>query len=343
MIRIFELLSDALQKGEAAVLCTIITGHGSAPRGAGAKMLVFQSGTTCGTVGGGAVELHCIELAKKVLSSGEDIIQPFCLAPNEVNDIGMVCGGAVTVCFRRFDSADLPFVSRALTVLRGEENAWLILRMENTGKVDLGLYDEELGLQFLSDVPNDLLKKNLHTGTELVTGEVSYYFEPISVRGKVYIFGGGHVCTELSPLLSRLGFRVCVFDNREAFAKAETFPGAYRVILGDFKDIFSKIAITKDDYAIIMTPGHQADSEVLKQVLQTEAAYIGCIGSKQKIAVTEEALLQAGYTKDQLARIVSPIGLSILAETPAEIAVSIAGQLICLRAKLHGSKKEGWK
>lgn len=343
MLRMFEALSHAVEQDQAAVLCTIVTGHGSAPRGAGAKMVVFQDGSTLGTVGGGAVELHCIALAKQVLVSGTSLLRPFVLTPNEINDIGMVCGGAVTVCFRRFDRADLPFLTRVLTVLRGEENAWLILRIRENAAAEVGLYDEEKGLQFLSDVPEALLEKNLHAGTELVAGEPSFYFEPISTRGKVWIFGGGHVCMELSPLLSHLGFRVCVFDNREAFARTENFPGAYRVVCGDFKDIFSKISITKDDYAIIMTPGHQADLEVLKQVLQTEAQYIGCIGSKKKIAVTEDALLQAGYGKEQLARIVSPIGLSILAETPAEIAVSIAGQLISLRAKLHGSKKEGWK
>ncbi|MCQ2418385.1 MAG: xanthine dehydrogenase accessory protein XdhC [Clostridia bacterium] len=343
MLRIFETLSAAIQNNQAAVLCTIVTGHGSAPRGAGAKMVVFQDGSTLGTVGGGAVELHCIEIAKQVLASGESVIQPFCLAPNEVNDIGMVCGGNVTICFRRFDQKDAPFLARALAVLRGEENAWLIFRMKDGTETELGLFDEEKGLQFLCDVPDALLKKNLHAGAELISGDPSYYFEPISTRGKVYIFGGGHVGAALAPLLSGLGFRVCVYDNRPEFAVPENFPGAYRVILGDFNDIFSKVSVTKDDYAVIMTPGHQADLAVLKQVLQTEAQYIGCIGSKKKIAVTEDALLQAGYTKEQLTRIVSPIGLSILAETPAEIAVSIAGQLIELRARQHGSKKEGWK
>lgn len=343
MLRVFEMLTQAVENGQAAVLCTIVTGHGSAPRGAGAKMVVFEDGSILGTVGGGAVELHCIQLAKKVLISGESVIQPFCLAPNEINDIGMVCGGDVTVLFRRFDRNDLPFLVRALTVLRGEENAWLILRIAGSGRVDLGLYDEGQGLQFLSDIPDDLLKKNLHAGTELVSGETSYYFEPVSTRGRVYIFGGGHVSLELAPLLSHLGFRVCVFDNREAFARPENFPGAYRVVCGDFHDIFSQVSVTKDDYAIIMTPGHQADLAVLKQVLKTEVQYIGCIGSRKKIAVTSEKLLQAGFTQEDLSRIVSPIGLSILAETPAEIAVSIAGQLISLRAKTHGSKKEGRK
>lgn len=344
MIRVFDTLATALQKGQDAVLCSIVTGHGSAPRGAGAKMLVLEDGSTCGTVGGGAVELISTQMAKKVLASRTSVTHPFCLAPDQINSIGMVCGGAVTIYFRFFDhQTDLPLVLKICSLLRSECNAWLIMRMRDDNVTELGVYDEEGGLQFMEDVPQALLDKHLHSGAELCKGEPAYYFEPISTRGTVYIFGGGHVCRELVPILSHLGFRTAVYDNRPDFATAQNYPAAKRVIFGEFTDIFFHVTLTRDDYVIIMTPGHQADFEVLLQAMQTQAQYLGCIGSRHKVAVTKQKLLEAGCTQTQIARMVSPIGLSILAETPEEIAVSIAAQLIAVRAERHGSKKEGWK
>lgn len=344
MISVFEKLYSALSDGQDAVLCSIVTGHGSAPRGTGAKMAVFQDGSTCGTIGGGAVELISSRMAMDVLASGESVTHPFCLAPNQINDIGMVCGGDVTVYFRFFDhKLDLPLTQRILTLLKGEINAWLIMRMHGDDVTELGIFDEEAGLQYIDDVPQELLKKHLHSGSDLCKGEPSYFFEPIATRGNVYIFGGGHVCRELAPLLAHLGFRVSVYDNRPDFASAENYPGAKAVICGSFDDIFSHVSITKDDYVIVMTPGHQADYAVVRQALQTPAHYIGCIGSRAKIETTKKRLAQDGFCDSEIARMISPIGLSILAETPAEIAVSIAGQLICIRAERQGSKKAGWK
>ena len=93
------------------------------------------------------------------------------------------------------------------------------------------------------------------------------------------------------------------------------------------------MTLTADDYAVVMTPGHQADYEVLAQVLRSEAGYIGCIGSRGKIAKTRERLLADGFTDADLARVHAPIGLPILAETPEEIAISVAAEMIEHRAK----------
>lgn len=108
---------------------------------------------------------------------------------------------------------------------------------------------------------------------------------------------------------------------------------ASEVIFGDFNDIYQKVSITKDDYVVIMTPGHRSDFEILSQVLKSGATYIGCIGSKHKVARTRELLLAQGYADADLARIHSPIGLAIQAETPEEIAISIAAEMIEHRAK----------
>lgn len=164
------------------------------------------------------------------------------------------------------------------------------------------------------------------------------YVEPLRHAGSVYIFGGGHVGRALVPVLATVGFRVVMYDNREDFAKKENYPAASDVIFGDFSDLSDKVTLTANDYAVVMTPGHQADYEILAQVLRSDATYIGCIGSRTKVAKTRERLLGDGFSEANIARIHSPIGLPILAETPEEIAISIAGEMIEHRARLAGRR-----
>ena len=105
------------------------------------------------------------------------------------------------------------------------------------------------------------------------------------------------------------------------------------MIYGDYEKISPQVQLTKNDYVVIMTPAHQGDYAILEQVLRYETSYVGCIGSRHKIARTQALLRQAGISEDAISSVHSPIGLSIGAETPAEIAISIAAQLIEHRAK----------
>ena len=132
MIQLFETMKSALERGENVVLCSILASSGSAPRGAGAKMAVFQNGQALGTIGGGAVERIAAQQAMDLFRTGASYCQAFCLAPNQVNDIGMICGGNVTVYFRFLDhtsARDLELVKTILELLASGQDAWLVSRM----------------------------------------------------------------------------------------------------------------------------------------------------------------------------------------------------------------------
>ena len=335
MIQLFETMKSALERRENVVLCSILASSGSAPRGAGAKMAVFQNGQTLGTIGGGAVERIAAQQAMDLFRTGASYCQAFCLAPNQVNDIGMICGGSVTVYFRFFDhenARDLELVKTILELLASGQDAWLISRMEQGKITAMGTFDEAHGLRF-AELDETMLRPWLTSSAVYRKGEPSYYVEPISRAGRVYIFGGGHVGKALAPVLANVGFRVAVFDNREDFAKPENYPTAEQVIFADFSDIYSHITLTPDDYVVIMTPGHQADYQVLEQALRSQTRYIGCIGSRHKIARTQQLLREAGISEEKIHSVHSPIGLAIGAETPAEIAISIAAEMIQCRAE----------
>lgn len=154
-------------------------------------------------------------------------------------------------------------------------------------------------------------------------------------RGLVYVFGGGHVAQELLPLLVRLDFRCVVFDDREEFTRDDLFPGAEKIILGDFEHIERNVSLKADDFVVIITPGHLWDLEALAFALKSGASYIGVIGSKSKHEFIRERLCERGFSRDLInaPRVHAPIGLDIKSKTAAEISVSIAAELILERAQ----------
>ena len=156
----------------------------------------------------------------------------------------------------------------------------------------------------------------------------------------VYIFGAGHVSFDLADILYKVGFNCIVIDDREEFANKERFPNASNIIVGNYEDIFEKLNITNKDYIIIVTRGHADDYVVEKNALKTNAAYIGMIGSKNKIKTLHDRLKkEENYTDEMISRVHAPIGLAIGAETTEEIAISIAAELILTRAVSENRRK----
>ncbi len=165
------------------------------------------------------------------------------------------------------------------------------------------------------------------------TNPGSFLYE-FNLKTKAYIFGAGHVGLALEPVLRHVGFQTVVLDDREEYASRERFPEADEVIVLDsFREAYKDIETDLDSYIIIVTRGHAGDYDVLKQALRAPHAYIGMIGSKKKVAVGMKLLQdQEGFTREELDKVYSPIGLEIHAETPEEIAISVAAEMIQVRA-----------
>ena len=150
-----------------------------------------------------------------------------------------------------------------------------------------------------------------------------------------------HIRERLYPLLRSVDFRPWIFDCRPAFADRALFPDAEEVLCGDFTRIADYVTVTPEDYVVVMTSGHGFDFTVQEQVLRGETAYIGVIGSRRKTAAVNERLRAAGIPESAIARVHAPIGTAIRAVTPAEIAVSVAGEMICVRAERRGGEGHG--
>ena len=331
MRKLFSILKDTLQSGQDAVLVSVVASSGSAPRGAGAHMLVTRKGRVRGTVGGGAVEHECIQRALGVLDSKNSHLEQFRLRPNQAADLGMVCGGDISVFFRYISSGDEQMIDLAIRAIRmfdQDRKCWLAMDLSKEGKGQMYLYEE-------GDLPKKVqVAVCAKARSEPQESPAKYYLEKLVQGSKVYIFGGGHVAQEAVPTLARVNFDCIVLEDREDFAKPELFPGARRTRLVDMEHLEEVCRdITSDDYICVMTRGHQHDFLVEKQILRTPASYIGVIGSRKKKEAVFAKLRQEGYTDQDLARIKTPMRLDIQAETPAEIAVSIAAEMIMERAR----------
>ena len=166
----------------------------------------------------------------------------------------------------------------------------------------------------------------------LTETEPRWLVEPLRESPRVLLFGGGHVAQCMARQLALLDYHVWVVEDREEFAVSALFPAAERVIHCGYDSAGALLRITKQDHGIVMSRGHVTDYQILRWLLRSDADYIGCIGSRKKIALTKEWLLADGFSIEQISRLHAPIGLSIGAQTPAEIAVSVAAELIQYRS-----------
>lgn len=333
MRNLFAIMTQKLRAGEDLVLVTVIASSGATPRGVGARMLVGREGRICGTIGGGAVEYRSEHIAAEVLRDKASEERDFSLTKDDVKNLGMICGGAVNIFFRFIPGGDaqtLAVADEAERLFSQGRDIWLISEISDGGR--LGLWSSEGGFLGI-DAPAWVREALTRHTVRLTRDGRDFYAEQIHSSGRVYVFGCGHVGQELVPVLTHVGFRCVALDDRPEFACRALFPDAEEVMVIDMNDVAKYAPIGPEDYVCVMTRGHAFDTLIQAQVLKTPACYIGVIGSQAKKAGVFETLHAMGFTQADTNRITTPIGLKIGAETPAEIAISIAAQMIAVRAR----------
>lgn len=330
----FSKAAEVLRQGGRAILISVIKASGSVPRGEGAGLFVFQDGSVTGTVGGGLVEFNAIEKAKEKLAAGDRqaITEDFSMSNRDAAEQGMVCGGRVRLYYQTFSGEEAAACFETIAAAaEKDEDSWLYVPVEpgsEEGKIACFTREGTLsscgGIKQVFDT--EAFRHNKAELFETPAGD--FYIEPLVSQGRVIVFGGGHVGQALVPVLNMLDFRTVVFEDRAEFADREHFPEPTRLVLGDFDHIDEQLELHEGDYAVIMTRGHQSDMEVLAQVLRKNLRYIGMMGSERKILTVYRRLTEQGFSDEDFAHVHAPIGLSIESETPQEIAISIAAELI---------------
>lgn len=161
------------------------------------------------------------------------------------------------------------------------------------------------------------------------------FVEEFKEKSRAFIFGGGHVAKALEPVLRHVDFETWIIDDRAEYANGDRFPQAEATIVCDgFDHCFDHIPVDENSYIVIVTRGHKGDLQVLRQALQLPHAYLGMIGSRRKNKLLFDALREEGVSEEALQEVHAPIGLDIGSETPEEIGVSIAAEMIQARAAM---------
>lgn len=355
---------DLLDRGESFVLATIVSRNGSAPRTAGAQMIIYSDGRVTGTIGGGLLEAKTISAARDVFKNHIPILREFLLTGKDAASTDMICGGRQEALIEFMDAADHDLLSAfnaANLVETTRQKGWWICQLPSPSEPELSCVprwfiaadgtvtsrpgacattnvmlqlsqgdDQTHGSAILLEVDKAVV--NMGYPREAIVTKVGnhrFSIDSLWTYGSVYIFGAGHVSQKLAVLTDMVGFRTVVLDDREEFANRARFPKASEiVVLKDNKTAFDEITLDSESYIVIVTRGHLHDKVILEQALKTDAIYVGMIGSKQKREEIYRALEAAGVDRAKLEMVHSPIGLPIGAESPEEIAVSITAELV---------------
>ncbi len=207
---------------------------------------------------------------------------------------------------------------------------------ERRGTVGGGAIEQQVvdaALQLLADpeAQSKLIETHLtHDLGMCCGGRMRVFLEKHGAAVHLWVFGAGHVAKELAALADRVGFRVHVVDERAEWASKERFPGM-ELTLANPADVAKKLEGGPNTYFCITTHDHPLDQACVEALLRKPCAYLGVIGSRRKAERFKMRLTAAGFTEAELAKMQSPMGVAIGALTPAEIAVSIVGQLIAVR------------
>lgn len=321
--KIYSKLSEKID----VVLLSVVDSHGSVPRKKGAKMACFSDGESVGTVGGGAVEHEAVKLSRELSTEKVCFNKKFTLNHSDAEKLGMVCGGEVDInfCFVKADEKSIELFSQIADLVDNHRKVWLITNTTN-GEISFCSEGEDV---FKTELKTSYDELKTDVATLLNNG---LYVEPLTTNSVVYVFGGGHISRALCPMLNSTDFEVVVYEDKPEFANIDDFVGASKVVCAQFSKISENVDITSDDYAVVLTRGHKSDNEVIGQILSKHPKYLGVIGSKKKVAFMSDYLREHGFSDDEINSIYSPVGLSIGAVTPAEIAVSITAQMIMVRS-----------
>src|ERR1700694_3860910 len=307
-----------LEEGDPVAGATVITPWGSAPRPAGSRMAISQSGKIAGSVSGGCLEGEVFEQAQAILQGKPASLFHYGVSDDLAWTVGLSCGGEIDVLVAPLGAAHRDLVA----ALEAERPVVL--------KTDVG---ETPGVRALltpadPDVPDLLDREN-------PVRQDGVFLEPFPRPPELYIFGGSHVAIPLTRLANAIGFRVTVVDARSKFADRERFPEARRVSPAWPEEILQDLAIEGSTYVVILTHDPKFDDPTIAAALRGHPRYIGAIGSKKTHRDRVARFTAAGGSPAEINRVHAPIGLDLGAQTAEETALAILAQMV---AAPHGQQ-----
>ncbi len=311
-LELWQFITKCLKNDEKVMLLVVVNSIGSSPGRQGFKMAVNTEGVLFGSIGGGIMEIKLVELAKSLLKNDDH--PPFLKKQihhkNTPHDqSGMICSGEETILFYTLKKTDLVVVER------------IVFALEHTLPTVL-----KLTPQYFHVFDNQKLSAPY---CFVSIDETHFVFtENLGFKNELYIIGGGHCALALSELMSKMDFHIHLFDDRMDLNTLEKNKYVHEKHFVDYSEIGTHIPSGNNVYIVIMTVGYRTDALVIQHLLDKKVRYLGVLGSDSKMKTLLKDLENDGFSSEILRGIYTPIGLKINSQTPEEIAVSIAAEII---------------
>jgi xanthine dehydrogenase accessory factor len=314
----WKFIYDNLQAGREIVLLYVLESKGSSPGRQGFFMGINDKGEMDGSIGGGIMEHKFVEMAKDLLHNPpgkagySNIRKQIHDKSAATNRSGMICSGEQTIFLYKLEKKDEDPISKLLAALEDPKQGALTLSPE--------------GIMFQTSIPTFDFDFKIHTADDWV------YRERTGFRQELFIIGGGHCSLALSALMRTLGFYIRVYDDRKDLKTMEQNKYAHeKHLVEDYSELREKLQGGKDQYLVIMTFGFRTDDIAVRAILGKPFRYIGLLGSRTKVNEMFHQYTIDSLPIDWLQQIKAPIGLPIHSQTPEEIAVSIAAEIISIK------------
>jgi xanthine dehydrogenase accessory factor len=314
-IKTWRLVHNSLQQNIPVMLLYVLQSTGSSPGRQGFFMAVDANGNMEGSVGGGIMEHKFVEMAKEKLK-GMDSLSGFMAIRKQIHDklapkdqSGMICSGEQTLLLYAVQPGDAAPVDRVITTLQQHKNGTLIL--------------SPTGIRFEAPVPEKDFEFELHSEDDWL------YREKTGYKNQLFIIGGGHCALALSKMMHPMDFYIRIYDERiELKTMLENDWAHEKHFINSYAGLHDLVPSGENHYVVIMTFGYRTDDVALRALAGKNFRFLGLMGSKAKIEQLFEEYVLEGINSDWLQRIHTPVGLDIKSQTPEEIAVSIAAQII---------------
>lgn len=295
--------------GKRVAIATLVETAGSAPRDPGAMFAVSDALDFAGAISGGCVESDIVSTAQAIFAGGPPKTLVFGPGEGDELDNGPTCGGTLTVVLRELDRATF------------EEFA----QHESS--------DKPFALTIALDAPYTM---RVLSDDDAISGcDERTFVERFGPKPRLYIIGAGDVTRPLITFAATIGYRTTIIDPRSAFAVASRFPGADMIV--EWPDeAFEHLPIDERTAIVSLVHDPKFDVPAMTAALRSDAGYIGAMGSRTTTARRRTALLEEGFTDEEIARIHGPVGLDIAARSPEEIALSIAAEIVASRRGAAG-------
>ena len=337
MKELLPTLDPWLAAGRPFAVATVIQTWGSSPRPVGSAMILSADREIAGSVSGGCVEGAVLKAALPLIGSGQCLRLDFGVADEEAWAVGLSCGGKIQVHVERFMAFDTrpeerEVAQRLRACLAQNEGCVLMTRLGEGEPAHVLLLPD--GTSYGQPASAALLQAGKKAYAErkhlVLEGEGDAWFVQVFPRkSQLLMIGAAHITVDLVTLANLFGFETIVIDPRGLFAQKTQFSTPPGRIYDQYPaEVLPHYALDAYTYAVVLSHDPKIDDQALHLLLRSEAAYIGALGSRRTHEKRVSRLREAGFEEGEIARIHAPVGIDIHAQTPAEIALSIMGEII---------------